>query len=72
MGKLNKMNECYSCKHKRSVSGNAHIKCVVPDTNMRGYEHGIKKGWFMYPHLFDPVWKERDCKNYEANSDASL
>ena len=59
-------NECYSCKHKRSVPGNAHIKCVKPNTDMRGNQHGIKNGWFIYPFLFDPAWKEVMCKNYES------
>ena len=58
-------NECYHCKHKRSVAGNAHIECVKPDTNMRGNEHGIRNGWFYYPFLYDPTWKEKMCNNYE-------
>ena len=27
--------------------------------------HGIRSGWFFYPYLYDPVWKEKDCKNYK-------
>lgn len=61
-------NECYHCKHKREVPGNAHISCNNPDKNMRGYEHGIRNGWFMYPLLFDPVWKLDFCSNY-SNAD---
>ena len=66
--KINKTkhNECYSCKHKRNVPGNCHIECVKPDPNMTGSPHGIKMGWFVYPLLFDPVWKNFDCANYEA------
>ena len=59
------MNECYSCAHKRNVPGNTHIKCVNPDADMVGDQHGIQNGWFVYPSLFDPVWKESMCKNYE-------
>ena len=66
MDKQNKMNECYRCKHKRAVLGNAHIECVKPDANMTGNLHGIKNGWFYYPSLFDPTWKEKDCKNFES------
>jgi hypothetical protein len=58
-------NECYSCRNRRDVPGDAHIECVNPDTNMTGSEHGIKKGWFYYPMLFDPVWKTKLCSNYE-------
>lgn len=59
------MSECYQCKHKRNVAGNAHIGCANPDPEMTGSEHGIKNGWFFYPFLFDPVWKEKRCKNFD-------
>lgn len=62
---LNQMNECYSCVNKCSVPGNCHIKCVKPDPSMKGNAHGIKNGWFYYPLLFDPVWKEKMCNNFE-------
>jgi hypothetical protein len=66
MEERTKLNECYSCRHKRAVPGNAHIGCKNPDPTMRGEEHGIKHGWFCYPLLFDPVWKLSDCANYQA------
>ena len=59
-------SECYHCKHKQEVAGNAHIQCVKPDVNMTGEPHGIKHGWFFYPLLFDPIWKTAMCKNYES------
>ena len=61
----NKMNECYQCEYKRSVPGNAHIRCSMPDPDMKGDPHGIKNGWFFYPELYDPVWKTVDCANFE-------
>jgi hypothetical protein len=61
---MNMKNECYSCAHKEEVPGNCHIKCNNPDPAMCGNEHGIKKGWFIYPFLFDPVWKEVACSNF--------
>ena len=64
-----KMNECHSCVSKESVAGNTHIKCTNPDPNMTGSAHGIQKGWFFYPLLFDPVWKSVDCANYEERKD---
>lgn len=33
---------------------------------MVGNEHDIRSGWFMYPLLFDPVWKEKMCNNFES------
>ena len=65
MSERNKMNECYTCEYRRNVPGNAHIQCMNPDVNMTGDPHGIKHGWFMYPIVFDPVWKTRDCANYK-------
>lgn len=56
--------ECHSCVHKRPVPGDAHISCAHPDPAMRGDPHGIRNGWFLYPLLFDPVWKARDCAHY--------
>lgn len=62
---MNMMDECYTCKHLREVPGNSHIKCAKPDPNMHGNQHGIRKGWFNYPTLFDPAWKKKECCNYE-------
>jgi len=59
-------SECWTCKHKREVPGNSHMRCVKPDPLMTGEEYGIRNGWFIYPHLFDPVWKTKQCANYEA------
>lgn len=57
--------ECYHCSHKREVPGNCHISCSNPDKEMEGNPHGIQNGWFIYPLLFDPVWKEKKCRNFE-------
>ena len=65
MAKRNIHNECYYCAHNRPVPGNCHIECVKPDAKMTGDKHGIRKGWFMYPLLFDPVWKTRMCGNFK-------
>ena len=61
-----KMNECDSCEHRRAIPGDAHIACINPDPNMEGDIHGIRSGWFFYPYLYDPVWKEKDCINYKG------
>ena len=58
------MNECYYCQHKEEVPGNAHIKCRHPDPEMTGDAYGKRNGWFIYPTLFDPVWKTKDCQNF--------
>ena len=63
--KLNMQDECYSCTHKRDISGESHVQCIKPDSEMTGDTHGILKGWFSYPILFDPVWKTKMCANYK-------
>lgn len=70
MSNRTKHDECYACKHKRSVPGNAHIRCVNPDPDMKGHAVGLAGGWFIYPILFDPTWKERDCQNFEPAGDS--
>lgn len=67
MGKndINLRNECWYCIYKREVPGYAHIRCANPDSSMVGSEYGIRNGWFIYPDLFDPVWKEANCANFE-------
>lgn len=57
--------KCGECKHGRAVPGNCHIRCVHPDSEMTGNEHGINRGWFYYPTLFDPVWGTKECSNFE-------
>ena len=66
MNERTKANECYSCIHKKTVSGNAHIECVKPDSKMTGDPYGRRMGWFFYPLLFDPTWKTKLCDNFEA------
>jgi hypothetical protein len=61
----NKMTECWSCEFKQEVPGDAHIKCINPDPNMEGDPHGIKHGWFLYPLIFDPTWKMKNCSNFK-------
>ena len=61
----NMHNECLLCVNKREVPGNAHIACANPDPEMTGNDHGIKNGWFIYPVLFDPTWKTKDCANFK-------
>jgi hypothetical protein len=63
--------ECYECPHAREVPGNAHIACAMPDASMTGNRHGIERGRFMYPLLFDPVWKTRLCQNRDNQAAVS-
>lgn len=48
--------DCYECKHRRNVPGDAHSSCANDKAKVKGNEHGIKSGWFWWPRNFDPVW----------------
>ncbi len=47
---------CYQCKHRFPIPGDAHSRCANPDAQVRGNDHGITHGWFCWPVNFDPVW----------------
>lgn len=61
--------QCHKgCIHKRNIPGNTHISCAEPDLTIKGNAHGIRKGWFIYPIIFDPIWGESECKNYKTKT----
>ena len=64
--------ECWDCKHKRPNNWTHHIACANPSVDVlrHGNAHGKKMGWFVYPLLFDPVWKESLCPHFEATENA--
>lgn len=64
--------DCYQCEHKRSISGDSHVRCVAPrelhGVEVEGDLHGIKKGWFFWPYNFDPVWL-KSCNSFSPMKD---
>ena len=69
MSERTKTNECYTCVNRRTIPGDCHTQCANPDSEMTGNGHGIKSGWFLYPLNFDPVWKTKDCDNYQSENE---
>jgi len=65
---MNDDKNCHTCKHQRNVPGDAHIRCANPDPEMTGNSRAIQKGWFYYPVLFDPIWRTKECVNYESKT----
>lgn len=80
---------CYECKWRGEIPGDAHSCCRHPlvkqDGNpfgamvdmlmgknveaakqlgIQGNETGIRRGWFMWPANFDPVWL-KSCGGFE-------
>lgn len=66
MSKKKKKKECWDCAYRENVPGHAHINCVYKwlETDLvapEGNPHGIAKGWYIFPALFDPVWMLEEC-----------
>ena len=60
--------QCHLCKHVGNLPYSAHRFCQAGiDGTVRatGDELGIRKGWFDWPHNFDPVWLE-ECNGFDA------
>lgn len=47
----------------RTILGSKHPS-VENKLGVRGKSHGIKHGWFAWPHNFDPVWL-LSCNGFE-------
>jgi hypothetical protein len=47
---------CYECKGRCDVPGDAHSSCSQLQAHVEGSPHGIRKGWFLWPWNFDPTW----------------
>jgi len=48
--------DCYKCEYCHPVPGDAHKQCSNTSANVEGHKIGIRRGWFVWPHNFDPVW----------------
>lgn len=62
---------CYKCVHRRGIPGDTHSACNNLKANAKGSEHGIKKGWFLWPFNFDPVWLE-SCEGFSSDPKDAL
>ena len=68
---------CYECGYKGDTPGSAHIRCKhnwqksglsVP----KGNPHGIRRGWWMFPVSFDPVWMLEPCPAFAAEGQKDM
>lgn len=62
--------KCYDCIHRREIPGDCHTRCAHPNVGalaIKGHAYGIKRGWFMWPINFDPVWLQ-ECNGFEAKA----
>jgi len=65
MSEEKKKPNCYDCAHKHSIPGDAHIMCSNGMAHVVGDKHGKRKGWFLWPINFDPVWLV-SCDGFKA------
>lgn len=62
---LNSKPDCYKCKYKNNIPGDAHIRCSNKAAVVEGNLYGYQRGWFKWPHNFDPVWL-KSCNGFES------
>lgn len=55
---------CYECKYRGEIAGDAHSCCLNKQAKVTGNEHGKSEGWFFWPFNFDPIWLE-SCNGFE-------
>ena len=61
--------KCRECIHSRKVPGDTHLSCNRPSVAVSGVsEHGLNKGWFMFPINFDPMWAE-SCTGFVSKDE---
>lgn len=48
--------DCYRCVHRCQLTFSAHSSCHNIVADVKGDPHGDRKGWFLWPLNFDPVW----------------
>ena len=56
--------DCYKCKYRGTIPGDAHSSCGNKNAKVEGDDYGRKSGWFFWPLNFDPVWLE-SCDGFE-------
>lgn len=62
--------KCYDCKFRREIPDDAHSACMNRDAIVKGHEHGIRKGWFLWPFNFDPVWVT-ECDGFQRKEETA-
>ena len=61
--------DCYECKHRRGLVGDAHSRCSIgksaKELGIKGHAVGINGGWFCWPMNYDPTWLLA-CNGFES------
>ena len=59
-----KKPDCYKCKYREDIPGDAHSRCLNKKAKVVGDVHGYINGWFHYPLNFDPTWL-KSCTGFK-------
>ena len=60
--------DCYKCKYRGGIAGDAHSICHNLQANVVGDKYGRSRGWFSHPFNFDPAWLEK-CDGFESKEE---
>jgi len=74
---MEKKKNCYNCTYRGEIPGDAHSRCkfnwslseIKPP---KADEQGIRKGWYLFPLNFDPVWQKEECKAFSDKADPKM
>jgi len=62
----NKPN-CRKCEYRGTIPGDSHSECKHPEVAklvIKGNPTGIRRGWFIWPFNYDPVWLD-ECNGFK-------
>lgn len=67
-------SDCYKCAYRRDVPGSAHTRCAFDWQKSElsppaGNEMGIRRGWYLFPLNYDPVWMAEPCPAFSEDAD---
>lgn len=65
MARSKETPNCYDCKFRGTIPGDAHTRCLNEKAHVTGDAYGKRSGWFFWPFNFDPTWLET-CDGFEA------
>ena len=70
------MLNCNQCAYKGENPGNAHIRCRFDWRNSElksptGNPRGVKRGWWIFPLNYDPVWGD-ECTAFATAADEKM
>jgi hypothetical protein len=60
---------CYNCKYRHDLPGDAHSGCHNKTAKTSFHAHGLKMGWAFWPYNFDPTWL-LSCDGFDTGEES--